>query len=48
MCGEAMRLIERETTDRLPGSQQSTVTNAGEWTCPECDYFEEAGTGGDE
>ncbi len=42
MCGEPMRLAERESTDRLPGTPQSTVTKLAEWTCPECDYFEEA------
>ena len=37
-----MRLTERQLTDRLPGTQQSTVTKFAEWVCPECDYFDEA------
>lgn len=41
-CGEPMKLMSRQTTDRLPGTQQSTVRTFEEWTCPECDYFEEA------
>jgi hypothetical protein len=48
MCGEPMRLVDRETTERLPGARQSTVTRFAEWTCPECDYFEEAEAGGEE
>jgi hypothetical protein len=43
-----MRLTQRETTDRLPGSQQPTVTRFAEWTCAECDYFEEAEANGEE
>ncbi len=46
MCGETMRLREREVTDRLPGTPQTKTTVFREWVCPECDYFEEAeGTG---
>jgi len=43
MCGEFMQLHEREITDRVPGTAQSKTTKSGEWTCPECDYFEEQG-----
>ena len=42
MCGEPMKFTERQSTDRLPGSQQSTETRYAEWVCPECEYFEEA------
>jgi len=42
MCGETMRLRERETTDRVPGSTQAKTVRFREWVCPECDYFEEA------
>ena len=42
MCGESMKLTARQTTDMLPGAQQSMVTTFAEWVCPECDYFEEA------
>ena len=41
MCGEAMRLRERETVDRVPGTSQTKVTKSREWVCPECDYFED-------
>jgi hypothetical protein len=42
MCGEIMRLVRRETIDKLPGSHQTAVTKTAEWVCPECDYFEDA------
>ncbi len=42
MCGETMRLREREITDRVPGTPQTKTTVFREWVCPECDYFEEA------
>ncbi len=42
MCGDAMRLREREVVDRVPGLSQTTVSVYREWVCPECDYFEEA------
>ena len=41
MCGELMRLHEREVTDRIPGLPQVKVSRFREWICPECDYFEE-------
>ncbi len=41
MCGETMRLVVRETVDRLPGTTEQKKTRAIEWICPECDYFEE-------
>ena len=41
MCGEKMRLREREATDRLPGRAETTTSMSREWVCPECDYFEE-------
>jgi hypothetical protein len=37
-----MRLFERQTTDRVPGTSQENVRSTWEWVCPECDYFEEA------
>jgi transposase len=46
MCGEIMRLKEREVVDRLPGTAQTRSTKIREWVCPECDYFEEANGGG--
>lgn len=42
LCGENMRVVERQTTDRVPGTNESTVRRSWEWICPECDYFEEA------
>ncbi len=40
MCGEMMRLKEREVIDRVPGTTQTKSTKFREWVCPECDYFE--------
>ena len=42
MCGETMKLREREVTDRVPGTTQTRRSKFNEWVCPECDYFEEA------
>jgi hypothetical protein len=41
MCGDSMRLQERETVDRVPGTTQTKTTTLREWICPGCDYFEE-------
>ena len=41
MCGEMMRLRERQITDRVPGTVQTRTAHHREWICPECDYFEE-------
>ena len=41
LCGEFMRLVERETVSRVPGTAQEVKTQLREWICPECDYFEE-------
>jgi YgiT-type zinc finger domain-containing protein len=45
LCGEAMRLVTRQLSERVPGSGQTTTREAREWVCPECDYFEEAESG---
>lgn len=42
MCGETMRLVEREQTERLPGRTEISRRKIREWVCPGCDYFEEA------
>ncbi len=42
MCGETMKLREREVTDRVPGRTEIKTSKFREWVCPECDYFEEA------
>jgi C4-type Zn-finger protein len=47
LCGEAMRLGTRETTDHIPGIGQSSTRIVREWVCPECDYWEEAEGGED-
>jgi C4-type Zn-finger protein len=41
MCSEIMQLIEREVTDRVPGTPQTKTAKVLEWVCPECDYFQE-------
>ena len=48
MCGEFMRLVQRETVSRVPGTAQEVKTAVREWICAECDYFEEDESGGDE
>jgi predicted RNA-binding Zn-ribbon protein involved in translation (DUF1610 family) len=42
LCGEAMKLREREAIDRVPGTTEARTSRYREWVCPECDYFEEA------
>jgi C4-type Zn-finger protein len=42
MCGETMRLVEKQATDRVPGAPKPVVAKVREWVCPECDYFEDA------
>ena len=42
MCGEPMRLIQRQLSDKLPGTDEIKATTVAEWNCPECEYFEEA------
>ena len=41
MCGEVMRMRLAERVDVIPGTQQAVKREYKEWTCPECDYFEE-------
>ena len=41
ICGEPMRLAERELTDRVPGTLEWSRRKIVEWVCPECDHFEE-------
>ena len=45
LCGEIMRLSVREIREDIPGRSQATARHMREWTCPECDYFEEAEAG---
>ena len=41
MCGESMRIKERESNDRVPGHSQMVRRVIREWVCPGCDYYEE-------
>ena len=45
LCGETLRIRERELVDRIPGSQQTSRRQVREWTCPECDYYQEVSEG---
>jgi uncharacterized protein with PIN domain len=45
LCGESMRLVTRERSERVAGASQTTTRQVREWTCPECDYWEEAESG---
>lgn len=42
MCGESMRQVTGQQAERLPGTTETHHRKVREWTCPECDYFEEA------
>ena len=42
LCGETMRLREKQTTVQIPGNPKTTSHVVREWVCSECDYFEEA------
>ena len=46
MCGEMMRLSERDIKEHVPGQGDGVLRRVREWICPECDYFEEAETEG--
>jgi hypothetical protein len=43
-----MRLRIREVTDHIPGMGLSAPRTVREWICPECDYWEEAESKGEE
>jgi len=36
-----MRIETRELVDRIPGQSQVVRRVVREWTCPECDFYEE-------
>jgi hypothetical protein len=36
-----MRRVDREVTDRVPGTSEIKRRKVIEWVCPECEYFEE-------
>ena len=46
LCGESMRLSERQIEEHIPGQPAGTARMVREWICPECDYFEEADSEG--
>lgn len=46
LCGEWMRLVERQHVDRIAGVHETKARQMWEWQCPECDYFEEAAADG--
>jgi hypothetical protein len=48
LCGETMHLREREALERIPGTQQTARRRVREWSCSQCDYYEEVdeATGG--
>ena len=46
LCGETMRLSERQVEEHIAGRPQPTVRLVREWICPECDYFEEVDSEG--
>jgi len=41
LCGETMRIKTREIIDRIPGQSQVVRRTVREWTCPECDFYED-------
>ncbi len=45
LCGELMRLHERERIQRIPGTSETPSEHVREWICPECDHFEDAEEG---
>jgi uncharacterized protein with PIN domain len=42
LCGESMRLVERQESEQIPGTSDFKTKSTWEWVCPECDNFEEA------
>jgi hypothetical protein len=36
-----MQLRHIESTQRVPGNPNATISTSREWVCPDCDYFEE-------
>ena len=48
LCTTNMRLVPRQITTRLPGTSKAKTSAVNEWVCPDCDYFEEDDSEGDE
>jgi len=42
LCGGTMQLKRTLHVMRIPGQPAPAMRSAHEWSCPECDYFEEA------
>jgi len=42
LCGGTMRLKHTEHIVHISGNPQGTKHTTDEWTCPDCDHFEEA------
>jgi hypothetical protein len=43
LCGEWMKIEERQTTTQIPGNPRPTIVTRREWVCRDCEHFEEAG-----
>jgi rubredoxin len=48
MCGSDMHRVEHERIETVPGTHEAHSRLVREWTCPECDYFEEETGNGEE
>ena len=42
LCGGTMRLEQTTRVVQVPGNPLPRHHTAREWTCPDCDYYEEA------
>ena len=45
LCGGTMRIKRTEVVIVIPGNPKPTTRPHREWTCPECDNFEDAEEG---
>jgi C4-type Zn-finger protein len=43
LCGELMKIVEKQSTTRVPGNPKPTTLTVREWVCRDCEHFEEAG-----
>ena len=42
LCGGTMHLREIETVTQIPGNPKPPARPRREWTCPDCDNYEDA------
>jgi len=42
LCGGTMHLREIETITQIPGNPKPLARPRREWTCPDCDNYEDA------